>query len=63
MTEDDFVELAKRTAWVFKADRDYLPKTEEDLQEFKPHSWVVAAIRLAYNKGVCDGALEDGHGF
>lgn len=63
MTEDDFVELAKRTAWVFRADKDYLPKTEEELKEFEPHRWLLVAIKLAYNRGVCDRALEDGHGF
>jgi hypothetical protein len=37
---------------------DYLPKTEAEEREFKPHGWVLLAVQRAYEAGRSAGTKE-----
>lgn len=47
MTRERAVEIARRAAAQHCIDHDYLPKSPLEALDFKPHEWVIDAIRAA----------------
>lgn len=51
MTESEAIEIAKQNIRYFVNQYDYLPKTEEELEKFIIHGWVLEAMQDAFDAG------------
>lgn len=54
LDKKDFVQIAKETASVYRLNYNYIPQTESEMKNWKPHDWVVEAINEAYIRGLED---------
>lgn len=54
--EATLLSMARDEALLSKDEHDYLPKTPEQADVFRPHEWVLEAMRRAYSRGRNAGA-------
>lgn len=51
MDNSIFERIASTEALETHEDHAYLPKNPEEAESFKPHDWVIKAIKVAYELG------------
>lgn len=53
----DFIVIAKDTAYNLSSQQEYLPKSQQELDEFVVHEWVLRAMDIAYTQGLEDAKI------